>query len=126
MSKRILLVDDSKIVLSLHTYILENAGYEVKCAPNGFAALEFLFSEFFDLVITDVNMPKMDGYALIERIREEEEFSSLPIVIISTEEEAKDKQKGFDAGANIYIVKPAKPKDLVLNVEMLLRDAASV
>ena len=126
MSKRILLVDDSKIVLSLHTYILENAGYEVKCAPNGFAALEFLFSDSFDLVITDVNMPKMDGYALIERIREEDEYGNLPIVIISTEEEAKDKQKGFDAGANIYIVKPAKPKDLVLNVEMLLRDEANV
>ena len=126
MSKKILLVDDSKIVLSLHTYILENAGYEVRCAPNGFTALEFLFTEAFDLVITDVNMPRMDGYALIERIRQEEDFQSLPIIIISTEEEAADKQKGFDAGANVYIVKPAKPKDLILNLEMLLRDSANV
>lgn len=122
MAKRILIVDDSKIVLSLHSYILENGGYECRGAPNGYVALEMLFTDHFDLVVTDVNMPRMDGYALIEKIREQEDFRTIPIVIISTEEEARDKQKGFEAGANVYIVKPAKPHELVMNVRMLLGD----
>jgi two-component system chemotaxis response regulator CheY len=124
MAKRILIADDSKIVRSLHSYILESAGYECHAAPNGYVALELLRPDHFDLVITDLNMPRMDGYALIEKIREQEEFRTLPIIVISTEEEARDKQKGFEAGANIYIVKPAKPRELVMNVQMLLGEAS--
>ena len=120
MSKRVLIVDDSRVVLSLHSYILDAAGYECQTAPNGYVALERLFTDQFDLVITDVNMPRMDGYSLIEKIREQEDFRDIPIIIISTEQEAKDKRRGFEAGANVYIVKPAKPHELVMNVQMLL------
>jgi len=124
MAKKILIVDDSRIVLSLHSYILENAGYECQGAPNGYVALEMLFTDRFDLVVTDVNMPRMDGYAFIEKIREQDDFQTIPIIVISTEEEARDKQRGFEAGANVYIVKPAKPHELVMNVQMLLGDKA--
>jgi two-component system chemotaxis response regulator CheY len=83
--------------------------------------LEKLYQlEKVDLVVTDINMPVMDGYTFVERIREDDQFEDLPIVIVSTEDEAKDKQRGFDAGANVYIVKPTEPEELVENIKLLL------
>lgn len=120
MAKKILIVDDSNIVLNLHTYILEQAGYVCSGALNGYVALEALLKEHYDLIVTDVNMPKMDGYELIKRIREYDEYKHVPIIIVSTEQEAKDKTKGFEAGANVYIVKPTEPALMVINVKMLL------
>ena len=117
---RVLIVDDSNIVLSLHSYILENAGHECMGVNNGFMALERLMREGFDLVVTDVNMPKMDGYELTRRIRAIEDYKQIPIIIISTEQDAKDRMKGLEAGASVYIVKPTDPAALVVNVDMLL------
>ncbi|MBW1730165.1 MAG: response regulator [Deltaproteobacteria bacterium] len=122
MSKKILIVDDSDIVLRLHSYILEGAGFQCISAENGFAAMEVLLRESFDLVITDINMPRMNGYELTRKIRSTEGYEHIPIIIISTEEEAKDKMKGMEAGANVYIVKPAQPENLITNVRMLLGD----
>ncbi len=118
--KRILIVDDSEMVRNFHTYILKTAGYHVETADDGTTGLEKFFLDPFDLLITDINMPQMDGYTLIQRIRDEDEFEEIPIIIISTEEEMKDKQKGFDVGANIYIVKPTEPEKMVANVKLLL------
>ena len=120
MKERILIVDDSAVVRSLHGYILRSAGYTVEEASNGYEALEKLLTSGSDLVITDLNMPRMDGYAFIRSVRAEEGFQSLPIIIVSTESEIQDKQKGFAAGANVYVVKPTNPTHLVLNVQMLL------
>lgn len=121
--KKILICDDSEMVRNFHYYILKTAGFEVISAIDGADGLEKLFKEKdVGLVITDINMPNMDGYAMIEKIREEEEFEDLPIIIVSTEDEAKDKKKGFNAGANIYIVKPTEPARLVENVRLLLED----
>ena len=120
MAHRVLIVDDSDIVLKLHAYILEEAGFECATAQNGYAALELLMREHFDIIITDINMPRMDGYQLTKSIRQTEGYSDVPIIIISTEEEAKDKIKGMEAGANVYIVKPAQPANLIMNVKMLL------
>ena len=117
---RILIVDDSNIVLSLHSFILENAGHECVGAENGFMALERLMREAFDLVVTDVNMPRMDGYELTRRIRTVEEYRNTPIIIISSEQESEDIMKGLAAGANVYIVKPTDPAALVVNIDMLL------
>lgn len=122
MPYKILLVDDSDIVLNLHTYILEAAGYRCVAAENGYIALEMLMRESFDLVITDINMPRMHGYELSRQIRKTEGYQDVPIIIISTEEESKDKIKGMEAGANVYIIKPAQPANLVMNVKMLLPD----
>ena len=117
---RVLIVDDSHIVLSLHSYIFENAGFECAVAENGYIALEMLNKEHFDLIVTDINMPRMDGYELIRRIRKTPDYKDIPIIIISTEEEAKDKMKGMEAGANVYVVKPAEPAALIANANMLL------
>ncbi len=123
MGKHVLLVDDSQIVLNLHRYILEEAGFRCSVAENGFVALELLAQDHFDLVVTDINMPKMDGYELTRKIRQMEGYEKVPIIIISTEQEAKDKQKGIEAGANVYIVKPAEPEDLIMNANMLLANS---
>ena len=117
---KILIVDDSNIVLSLHSYILENAGHECVGVENGFMALETLMRNAFDLVVTDVNMPRMDGYELTRKIRMIDDYRQIPIIIISTEQEEKDRMKGLASGANVYIVKPTDPSSLVVNVDMLL------
>jgi len=120
MSNKILIVDDSEIVRNLHSYILEGAGFRCTGAENGYMALELLLREDFDLIITDINMPRMDGYELTKKIRATDGYTEVPIIIISTEEEAGDKMKGMAAGANVYIVKPARPESLVTNVKMLI------
>lgn len=73
-----------------------------------------------DLVLTDINMSNMDGYELIRRIRADEKYKAVPIIIGSTESESKDKTKGFDAGANLYIVKPSTPEMMIENIRMVL------
>jgi len=65
-------------------------------------------------------MPRMNGYELTRKVRQIEGYSQVPIIIISTEEEGKDKMKGMEAGANVYLVKPAQPESLITNVKMLL------
>ncbi|MGK0289453.1 MAG: two-component system chemotaxis response regulator CheY [bacterium] len=119
---KVLVVDDSAIVRNLHTFMLKSAGFEVTEAVNGYDALEKLLSTNFDLIVADINMPKMDGYTLCEEIRKNDVHKDAPIIIISTESEAEDKIKGFNAGANLYLVKPVKAEDLIENAKMLLKD----
>jgi len=120
MKKIILLADDSEMVRNFHSYILKNAGYKIITAIDGADALEKLLMNSVDLVATDINMPNMNGYELITRIRNMEDYEELPIIIISTESEAQDKQKGYDAGANVYILKPTPPEQLVESVNLLI------
>jgi two-component system chemotaxis response regulator CheY len=121
MAKKILIVDDSEMVRNYHYYILKNAGFAVISAIDGADGLEKVFGmPGIDLIVTDINMPNMDGYTMVERIRENKEFEDIPIIIISTESEAHDKQRGFDAGADVYIVKPIDPNTLIENIKLLL------
>ena len=117
---KILIVDDSMIVLSLHNYILEKAGHECVPMENGFMAFEALMLGKFDMVVTDINMPRMDGFELTKKIRTIEEYKHVPIIIVSSEQELEDRTKGLKAGANVYIVKPTDPAALVMHVNMLL------
>jgi two-component system, chemotaxis family, chemotaxis protein CheY len=118
--KRILIVDDSEFVRSYHTCILEQAQFEVMTAVDGSDGLEKLYSGPCDLVLTDINMINMDGYEFIRRVRANGSYSSLPIIIVSTESESKNKMKGFEAGANLYITKPCSPEMLIENIRMIL------
>jgi len=122
MPKKILVVDDSEIVRNLHSFIFKSMGYEVVNAANGYEALEKLYQDEFDLIATDVNMPKMDGILLVKEVRKEDKYKNIPIIMISTESEAKDKQLGFNAGANVYIVKPVNEDTLKMNTKMLLHE----
>ena len=118
--KTILIVDDSEFVRSYHSHILEQAQFHVITAVDGSDALEKLYTTPCDLILTDINMSHMDGYEFIRRVRADTKYSSLPIIIVSTESESKDKMKGFLAGANLYIVKPSSPEMMVENVRMVI------
>ena len=118
--KKILIVDDSEFVRSYHSHILEQAHFQVITAVDGSDGLEKLYTNPCDLVLTDINMANMDGYEFIRRIRADDKYSSLPIIIVSTESEGKDKTKGFIAGANLYIVKPSSPEMMVENIRMII------
>ena len=118
--KRILIVDDSEFVRSYHSYILEQAQFHVITAVDGSDGLEKLYTNSCDLILTDINMSNMDGYEFIRRVRADGKYNSLPIIIVSTESEGKDKRRGFEAGANLYIVKPSSPEMMVENIRMIL------
>ncbi len=120
MSKHILIVDDSKTVRNLVAFIMKKEGFKVTTAEDGLDGLEKLYSNSIDLIISDVNMPRMDGFTFIKTVREQEAYKDTPIVVLSTEGQEKDIQQGMNLGANLYLVKPAQPEKMVVNVRMLL------
>lgn len=120
-NKNILVVDDSKTVRNLVAFILKSEGFKVTTAENGLDGLEKLYSmEVVDLIISDVNMPRMDGFTFIKAVREQDAYKDVPIIILSTEGQEKDIQTGMSFGANLYMVKPAQPEKMVRNIKMLL------
>ncbi len=122
MSKNILVVDDSKTVRNLISFILKNEGYKVTTAEDGLDGLEKLYSlqGEIDLILSDVNMPRMDGFTFVKTVREQAAYRSVPIVILSTEGQEKDIQMGMSLGANLYLVKPTQPDKLIKNIKMLI------
>jgi two-component system chemotaxis response regulator CheY len=121
MAKHILIVDDSKTVRNLVSYVMKKEGFRVIAAEDGLDGLEKLYSaKQVDMVICDVNMPRMDGFTFIKNVRQQEEYRELPIIVLSTEGEERDIQTGMRLGANMYMVKPAQPEKLLRNVKMLL------
>lgn len=122
--QKILVVDDSDFVRSYHSHILTQAGFDVLTAVDGNDGLERIYTHGCDVVLTDINMGHMDGYEFIRRVRSDTRYEDLPIIIISTEGEKADKMKGFEAGANLYIVKPSEPAVMVENIRLVLADTA--
>lgn len=121
MSKTILIVDDSKTVRNLVAFIMKKEGFKVVTAEDGLDGLEKLYSsEKIDLIVSDINMPRMDGFTFIKSVREQEAYRDIPIVVLSTEGQEKDIQAGLSIGANMYMVKPAQPEKMVKNIKMLL------
>jgi len=118
---KVLIVDDSQMTRNFHAYILREAGYKIDEASDGYEALEKLLSKEFDIILTDINMPRMDGYKLIKSVRQEPDIKDIPIIIISTEDAAEDKRKGFEAGVDFYIVKPVNPDKLIKSINMLVK-----
>ena len=101
----ILVVDDSFTTRTLEKSILETNGYDVRVAVDGVEALTVLRSEPIDIVIADVQMPRMDGLSLLKNIRDDAKFRDLPLILVTSLDEESDRQRGLDLGANAYIVK---------------------
>ncbi len=118
---KVLIVDDSQMTRNFHAYILRSAGFSIGEARDGYEGLEKLLSEKYDIVLTDINMPRMDGFTFIKTVREQAGISDIPIIIISTEDAAEDKRKGFEVGGDFYIVKPVNPEKLIKSIEMLVK-----
>lgn len=119
MAKRIMTVDDSASVRQMVAFTLKNAGYDVLEASDGQDALAKLGGPV-DMVITDLNMPNMDGITLIKNIRANASYKFIPIIMLTTESQAGKKQEGKDAGATGWIVKPFKPEQLLAVVQKVL------
>ncbi|WP_028841297.1 response regulator [Thermodesulfobacterium hveragerdense] len=111
--KRVLVVDDAPTVRMYHKKILKDAGFEVDEAVNGLEALEKALMNEYNLYVVDINMPKLDGYSFVKRLRASAEVKQAPVIMVSTEAEEKDKELSYEAGANFYLVKPVKPEDLI-------------
>ncbi len=111
----ILVVDDSSSMREMVTYTLRSAGHSVVSAPDGAEALKIAEddSQHFDLVITDINMPVMDGLTLIKELRGLQSYTYRPILVLSTESSAETKSAGKSAGATGWIVKPFDPDQLL-------------
>jgi two-component system chemotaxis sensor kinase CheA len=102
---RVLVVDDSVNTREIEKSILEAYGYLVELAGDGLEALDKARAAKYDLIVTDVEMPRLDGFSLTERLRQEETYRDTPIVIVTSREKEEDKQRGILVGANAYIVK---------------------
>ena len=120
MNKRILMVEDSPSVRQLMSFTLRGAGYEVVEATNGSEALEKFSTEKVDMVVTDLNMPKMDGKTLIRELRNDPQNRFMPIVMLTTEQDDNKRREARAAGASAWISKPFKPTQLLNVVRMVL------
>lgn len=115
-AKQVLVVDDSTTIRLYHQHILESAGMQVSQAANGYEALEKVLSQAFDLFVVDINMPMMDGYVFLQKLRE---ISDAPAIMISNEAGEQDAQRAYEAGASLYIVKPVDPQQLLTQIHLL-------
>jgi len=118
--KRIMTVDDSATIRQMVALTLRDAGYEVVEAVDGCDALERLAQTPVDMLITDLNMPNLDGVGLIKAVRQQPANRFIPIIMLTTESHDSKKQEGKAAGASGWIVKPFKPEQLLGVVRMVL------
>jgi two-component system chemotaxis response regulator CheY len=113
MAKTILTVDDSASIRQMVTFTLKNAGYEVVEAVDGMDGLEKAKSKTANLILTDQNMPRMDGLTLIKSLRALPQYKSVPILMLTTESSDTMKAQGKAAGATGWLVKPFDPQKLL-------------
>lgn len=118
---RIMVVEDDRQLCSLYSTVLRKAGFETVEASNGQEACDKLENEQIHLIITDVMMPVMDGYGLVDAIRRYDPV--MPILMITARDDFPSKQKGFDFGVDDYMTKPVDVKEMILRVKALLRRA---
>jgi two-component system chemotaxis response regulator CheY len=123
---RILVIDDAATVRMYHRKLLGDAGWFTDEAINGVEALERVHAQgagqAFDLYVVDINMPRMDGYSFVRELRRLDARHQAPVMMVSTEARGQDASLAIEAGANCYLVKPARPHDLVLTAALLLGD----
>lgn len=121
MNKRVLIADDSASMRQLVSFALRDAGFEVIESINGRDALSKMDGTKIDLIVTDLNMPEMDGIELIRQVRGKPGYRFIPIIMLTTESQESKKQEGKQAGASGWIVKPFTPEQLVETVKRFIR-----
>lgn len=118
--KRILVVDDEIYIVHILEFTLTMEGYEVVTAADGEEALRKIEQDRPDLVVLDIMMPKMDGYEVCRRLREDEDSRTLPVILLSAKGRPIDRETGLEVGADDYIVKPFSPRRLLEKIRELL------
>jgi two-component system, chemotaxis family, chemotaxis protein CheY len=119
--KKILAVDDSASMRQMVTFTLKNAGFDVTEAKDGQEALDIAKTRQYDVIISDVNMPVMDGITLIKNLRQLPQFKFTPILMLTTESGSEKKMEGKAAGATGWIVKPFNPDQLLAVINKVAR-----
>ncbi|MGY4490300.1 response regulator [Pseudomonas sp. TE3610] len=122
--KRVLVVDDSLTVRELQRKLLSHRGYEVAVAVDGMDGWNALRSEDFDLLITDIDMPRMDGIELVTLVRRDSRLQSLPVMVVSYKDREEDRRRGLDAGADYYLAKASFHDDALLDAVVELIGSA--
>lgn len=120
MTVRILAIDDSPTIRALVAKALRSAGFEVVLASDGIGGIESLPEAQPDLIITDINMPRMDGFGVIEAVRADDRYSDVPILVLTTESGADLKARARRAGATGWIVKPFADARLIAVINRVL------
>lgn len=119
--KRILVVEDSITIRTLLRNFIETAGFYVRTTVDGMEAYEVLQNDAFDLIVTDIEMPRMNGFELTAKIRENSNYADLPVILVTALETADDKQRGMEVGANAYLVKSSFEKsNLIETIQRLI------
>lgn len=120
MAKTILAIDDSASIRQMVSFTLKSSGYEVTEAVDGMDGLDKAKSKTFNLILTDQNMPRMDGITLIKTLRSMPQYKSVPILMLTTESSDAMKQQGRAAGATGWLVKPFDPQKLIEVVKKVI------
>jgi len=121
IKERILIIEDDKHISRLVKYNLEKSGYDCSVAASGEDAFKMLDKEQVDLIILDIMLPRMDGFEVCRRIKQEDRLKDIPIVMLTAKGEEVDRVVGLELGADDYIVKPFSPRELVLRIKAILR-----
>jgi DNA-binding NarL/FixJ family response regulator len=124
--KKLLLVDDDPNLVLLVKDYLEFRGYEVMAANNGREALESLEKNVPDMIICDVMMPEVDGYGFVADLRKRQDIGWIPVLFLSAKGQSQDRIKGLNLGADVYMVKPFEPEELVAQVESSLSQSGRI
>lgn len=125
METSILIIEDDPLSQKLHKKVVEKAGYKTAVAEDGLEGLMLAKEQDFDLIISDVMMPNLNGYETCERLREDPKTAQIPILLLTALDNLESKIKGFEAGADDYLSKPYEPDELIARVNVLLRRRAT-
>jgi two-component system, OmpR family, phosphate regulon response regulator PhoB len=119
--KRVLVIEDDKNILKLIRYNLEKAGFVCITTITGEDAFDILDKEQVDLIILDIMLPTIDGFEICKRVKQDQRYKNMPVIMLTAKGEEVDKIVGFELGADDYIVKPFSPRELVLRIKAVLK-----
>lgn len=126
MNEKILVIEDDPSALRFIEYTLEQEGYQVLSAKDGLEGIKKARDEHPSLIVLDIMLPGLDGYALCQRLRQKPETSLLPILILSAKARQEDKDIGLRMGADDYLIKPADPSVIIAKVKALLAGTSQI
>lgn len=118
---RVLIVDDDRTTRKMLSLILKSKGYDVVTAENGIEALQKLGLEQINLILTDMNMPYMDGIEFTRQVRANQDFCHIPIVMITTEADEEERMRAYQAGVDDYLVKPTNAEQITESMKKIMK-----
>jgi len=111
--KRVLALDDSSSIRKMVEFSLKTRGFNVTCASDGQEGIELVAKDQFDIIILDINMPRLDGFEFLKKLKGYQAYDNVPVIMLTTEGQEEDKKTALSLGARDYLVKPFKPSELI-------------